>query len=113
MLTIDGLKALGADTQDGMTRCLNNEQFYLKLVGMALADEGYAALRTAVEAGDLQAGFERAHALKGMLANVSLTNLLAPVAEMTELLRAKQQADYAPLLDRMDEELGKLRALAE
>ena len=113
MLTIEALKALGADTDDGLTRCMNNEQFYLRLVGMALGDEGYAALRTAVEAGDLQAGFERAHALKGMLANVSLTNLLAPILEMTEALRHGEQIDYAPLLDSMDKELAALRGLQD
>ncbi len=113
MLTIEALKALGADTDDGLTRCMNNEQFYLRLVGMALGDEGYAALRTAVEAGDLQAGFERAHALKGMLANVSLTNMLAPSLEMTEALRHGEQIDYAPLLDSMDKELAALRGLQD
>ncbi len=113
MLTIDALKELGADTEDGLRRCMNNETFYLRLVGMAIRDGGYAQLRAAVEDGNLREGFERAHALKGMLSNVSLSNLLAPVAEMTELLRAGEQADYAPLLDKMDEELGKLLALAD
>ena len=113
MLTIDALKELGADTEDGLRRCMNNETFYLRLVGLAIRDGGYAQLRAAVEGGNLREGFERAHALKGMLANVSLSNLLAPIAEMTELLRAGEQADYAPLLDKMDEELGKLLALAD
>lgn len=111
MLTIEALQAAGADTADGLNRCMNNEAFYLKLVGMALDDTGYAALRTAVEAGDLKEGFDRAHALKGMLANVSLTNLLAPIAEMTEMLRHQEAADYTGLLDQMDAELAKLRAL--
>ncbi|MBR2562554.1 MAG: Hpt domain-containing protein [Eubacterium sp.] len=111
MLTIKGLKELGADVDSGFERCMKNEGFYLKMVGMALADAGYANLRTAVEAGDLEKGFEYAHALKGMLGNVSLTNLLAPILEMTEALRAREQRDYAPLLDQMDAELEKLRAL--
>ena len=111
MLTIEGLKELGADVDSGFERGMKNEGFYLKMVGMALADAGYANLRTAVEAGDLEKGFEYAHALKGMLGNVSLTNLLAPILEMTEALRAREQRDYAPLLDQMDAELEKLRAL--
>ena len=86
MPEVEALKALGANTEEGLGRCLNNEAFYLRLVGMALADDKYGKLRAAVEAGDLTAGFEYAHALKGMLANVALTNLLAPIAEMTEAL---------------------------
>ena len=111
MVTVNALKALGANTEEGLGRCLNNEAFYLRLVGMALADEKYGKLRTAVEAGDLTAGFEYAHALKGMLANVALTNLLTPIAEMTEALRAREQRDYSGWLDQMDEELAKLKAL--
>jgi len=111
MMTIDALKQLGANTEEGLGRCLNNEAFYLRLAGMALQDDKYGKLREAVEAGDLKAGFEYAHALKGMLANVALTNLLAPISEMTEALRAREQRDYSGLLDKMDEELAKLKAL--
>ena len=110
-MTIEELKALGANTDEGLSRCLNNKDFYLRLVNMALADDGYARLRAAIEAHDLDEGFERAHALKGMLGNVSLTNLVEPIIEMTEALRAREDRDYSGLLDKMDEELAKLRAL--
>ena len=36
MLTIDSLRAYGANVDDGMTRCMNNEAFYFRLIGMAL-----------------------------------------------------------------------------
>ncbi len=45
MMTIDKLKELGADTADGLARCLNNEEFYMKLVGMAIKDDGFENLR--------------------------------------------------------------------
>ena len=48
MITIEGLKALGADTDSGLVRCLNNEAFYLKLVKMALEDGNYEKLKEAV-----------------------------------------------------------------
>ena len=113
MLTIAALNELGADTGSGVARCMNNEAFYLRLVGMALRDDGYERLREAVEGGDLKEGFERAHALKGMLANVSLSALLAPIAEITEELRARKEMDYAPLLERIFAELEKHRALLD
>ena len=111
MLTVEALKSAGAEVDSGLSRCMNNETFYIRLVNMALEDDSYGALREAVEAHDLEKGFEYAHALKGMLSNVALTNILEPVLEMTEALRAREDRDYSELLDKMDEELEKLRAL--
>ena len=45
MLTIDALRGSGADVDDGLNRCMNNESFYLRLVGKALADGGFTKLR--------------------------------------------------------------------
>ena len=110
MLTIDNLKSLGANTDEGLARCLGKEDFYLRMVSMALADNGFEKLREAVTSGDLNEGFERAHALKGVLSNVALTTLADPIAEITEELRARNEIDYSGLLDRIDEELPKYRA---
>ena len=111
MLTIDNLKSLGANTEEGLARCLGKEDFYLRMVSMALADDGFEKLQAAVQNGDLNEGFERAHALKGVLSNVSLTTLSEPVSEITEELRARNNIDYSALLSRIDEELKKYRAL--
>ena len=111
MLTIENLKSLGANTDEGLARCLGKEDFYLRMVSMALADNGFEKLREAVTGGDLNEGFERAHALKGVLSNVALTTLADPIAEITEELRARNEIDYSGLLDRIDEELQKYRAL--
>jgi len=111
MLSIENLKALGANTDEGLARCLGKEDFYLRMVGLALADTGYEKLREAVQNGDLDEGFERAHALKGVLGNVSLTTLAEPVIEITEELRARRDIDYTDLLNRIDTVLGQYRAL--
>ena len=113
MLTIDGLKELGANTDEGLGRCLNNEAFYLRMVSLATADEHFGQLRESIEAGDLDAGFEHAHALKGVLANVSLTNVLEPIKEITEDLRSRTEKDYSGQLDQIDEELAKVKALMD
>jgi len=111
MLTIEKMKELGANTDEGLGRCLNNEPFYLRMVRLAISDGSYDQLKEALENGDLDAGFDRAHALKGVLGNVALTNLLEPVAEMTELLRSRTETDYSELLGKMYEELQKYRDL--
>lgn len=110
MLTIDNLKELGADTAAGIARCVNDEGFYLKMVNMSLQDANFDKLKAAVESGDLDTAFECAHALKGVMGNVSLNNLFDPLAEMTEELRARKEIDYSGYLDTIFSELEKLRS---
>ena len=111
MITIDGLKALGADTTAGMARCINDEGFYLKMVNMALQDNSFDQLKDAIEAGDLDAAFEKAHSLKGVMDNVGLTSLFNLTSEITEELRARKDIDYSGYIDNIFTELEKYRAL--
>ena len=111
MLTIQALANLGADTREGLGRCLNNEAFYLRLVNMALDDGGYDKLESALNAGDAQSAFEAAHALKGVLGNLSLTPLYTPVSELTELLRQGKTEGSLELLGQLKSVLSEFRAL--
>ena len=113
MLTINDLREFGANVDEGLGRCLNNEAFYLRLVGKALADGNYDKLSAAVAAGDMDAGFETAHTLKGVLANLALTPILDPVSQMTELFRRKEEGDYAGLLRTVLAERDRLLSLME
>lgn len=88
-MTLDALRAYGANTAEGVARCMNNEQFYLRMVAMALADKNFDALTAAMDAGDGTAAFEAAHALKGSIGNVSLSPIYRPLCELTDLLRGK------------------------
>ncbi len=101
MLTIEKLKACGVNVEEGLGRCMNNESFYLRLVNMALEDGGFGRLEKAVETNDQKEGFEAAHALKGMLGNLSLTPLVRPVSELTELLRNGTEKDYTGLWEEI------------
>ena len=103
MLTIEKLRAYGADVEDGLARCMNMEDFYLGLVGKVCEDDKFPVLEQYLKDGDLDKAFETAHALKGMYANLSLTPLLKPVSEMTELLRARTDTDYFSLLEEAKE----------
>ena len=103
MVSVDSLKNMGADADEGVKRCFGNEEFYLKLVKNASREASFEKLYDALEAGDLDSGFEAAHALKGVLANLSLTFLLEPVKEVTELLRSKTVTDYKSYSDKIKE----------
>lgn len=92
-MTLDDLRAYGADVDEGLARCMNNEAFYLRMVGMAKAEKNFDALYAAADAGDVQGMFAAAHALKGVMGNLALTPLFAPSSELTELLRGKTEPD--------------------
>ncbi len=92
---------------------MNNETFYLRLVNMALDDAGFGKLSDAVGNDDRKAAFEAAHALKGVLGNLSLTPMYEKGSEMTELLRAGKDADYALLLRQLLEQRDELIRLRE
>lgn len=111
MLTIDTLKEFGANTDEGMSRCFGNADFYLRLVKSVTAEQGFDTLRDAVENKDLDAAFEAAHALKGVLGNLSLTPIYEPVCEITELLRAKTDTDYTALINQITEQKELLLSL--
>ena len=113
MLTIDALREMGVKPEEGLNRCMNNEEFYLKLVKMVPGDAGFAKLREAIAAGDLEAGFEAAHALKGVLGNLSLTPMYDSVVEITELLRSRTETDYGPLLETILAQRDALEKLCE
>ena len=101
MITIDKLKALGCNTDEGLKRCLGDEEFYLEFIPQALERSRYENLETLIREKKYDAAFEAAHALKGILANLSLDPLLAPVFRITELLRSHTDADYSKLIREM------------
>ena len=115
MLTIEKLRAYGANVEEGMGRCMNNEMFYLRLVNMAADDGGFEKLRAAMESGDRKESFEAAHALKGMLGNLALTPVAKPASELTEMLRAGwlegARRDYADLERTYKEVCEKIRSV--
>lgn len=111
MLTIQGLTEYGANVEEGLRRCLNNEAFYIRLVGIAANDAGYDKLAEQVRAGAFEEAFDTAHALKGVLGNLFLTPLYEPVSEITELLRAKKDMDYTPLVDTILAQRDRLKEI--
>ena len=99
MLTLEKLQEFGVDTKEGMTRCMNKEKFYFRMISMGLSNDSFEKLGKALEENRLDDAFEAAHALKGVLGNLALTPIYAPLSEMTEMLRAKKTADYTAMYE--------------
>lgn len=113
MLTIEKLRGYGAEVDAGLGRCLNKEDFYLRMVNMLLQGKDFDRLEQALAEGNLKQGFAVAHSLKGTVGNLSLTPMYPTVCELTELLRHQSPGDYEGLMAALKEQLAELRTLAE
>lgn len=97
MITIEKLNELGVDTKEGLARCMNNEKFYIKMVTMGIKDAHFEMLEKAIADKNLEEAFESAHALKGIIGNLAIAPIYNPLNRLTEMLRAKMNANYAPI----------------
>ena len=111
MISLDKLKEFGANVEEGLTRCMNNEEFYIMLVNKVLTDNKLDLLEQQIKEKNLDAAFETAHALKGMYANLSLDPITKPVTETTELLRSRSDVDYSALITEAKSQFAKLKEL--
>ena len=111
MLDIDSLRAFGANVEEGIRRVANREDLYLRLVARVPYESGFTKLREAIIAHNLEAGFQAAHGLKGICANLSLDPLTVIVSEVTEKLRAREDIDYTPYLEEIESLRKKLEGI--
>ena len=110
MLTIERLQEYGVNTKEGLSRCMNMEKFYFRMLGMGLKNDSFEKLGKFLEENNLEEAFEQAHALKGVVGNLALTPIYEPLADMTEMLRAKKDADYVAMYKPIKEIRDKLVA---
>ena len=101
MITLDKLNQFGANTKEGLDRCMNNEAFYLRLVDKAINDDSFIKLKNELENKNFDEAFKIAHSLKGVLGNLSLTPLYDLAVEITENLRNVAEIDYFELINKL------------
>ena len=111
MLDVTKLKEYGANTEEGLKRCMGSEDFYLRLVKMSVADSNFELLFVSAKNNDVKTAFEAAHALKGVLGNLELTPIFTPVNELTELLRPLEPCDMSGYIETIEKELKRLQDL--
>lgn len=107
MLTIDSLRAYGANVEEGLGRCMNMEPFYLKVVGMLKddVDGSFARLKAAMADRDAEKTFEAAHALKGSTGNVALTPIFKPVCTLSDMLKGNTDKPMGSECDQLANEI--------
>lgn len=113
MITIEALKEYGADTEKGLAMCMGNEALYLKLVGSVPKEPRFDELKNALEKKDYDAAFDAAHALKGVLGNLSLTPLYDKASVITEHLRSRTDMDYSGFVTELMDKKEALEKLCD
>ena len=101
MITIEKLKAFGANTEEGLGRCMGNEALYLRLVATIPAEKNFDKLKTSIESNNLDEAFDAVHALKGVLGNLALTPMFDMAVKITEPLRSRTAMDYSGMVSEL------------
>lgn len=80
------LEEAGIDAQGALSRLMNNENFYVRMLGKFLEDKTYPSLEEAYASGDANAILHAAHALKGVSSNLGMTALSDQCGQMQHLM---------------------------
>ena len=81
------LKKSGADTDAALRRCMNDDELYCSCVRTFCGDKNFALLDKALAEGRLDEAFAAVHTIKGVAANLGLTDLYSSAYTLTETLR--------------------------
>ena len=105
---MDILREAGLDVEGALGRLMNNQAFYLKMLGKFQQDTHFAKLLDCVEAGDAKGAGECAHALKGMSATLGMTALSDLCARLQHLYQGEAESDPAAVVAEAKREYGRM-----
>jgi HPt (histidine-containing phosphotransfer) domain-containing protein len=75
--------------QEGLGRVLNNAKLYVKLLNKFKADTNYNELLETLGSGDYEKAQAQAHTVKGIAANLSMTELFKQSLELETQIKAR------------------------
>jgi len=76
------------DVNEGVKRVMNNSKLYVKLLDKFKNDKNLNELDEALTAGDLKKAQDSTHTLKGLAANLSLTELFKQSLELETQIKS-------------------------
>ncbi len=103
MTVEESYNSIGADYADICKR-FGGETLVKKFALKFLQDPSYQALEKAIADDEAQEAFRAAHTLKGISANLSLTNLYTVSSVLTEKLRGGKLEDYEEDYQKVQEQ---------
>lgn len=78
----------GCSMDKAMERLLGDKELYLSMLKETVQDASFSELYAALDSGDVDKAFEKAHLLKGVLGNLELTPMYRAICPMVEILRS-------------------------
>lgn len=84
---IEELGALGVNTEEAIKRFVNNAALYERMVKKLPDSMDGKGVMDAIETGTVEEAINKAHTLKGVLGNLSITPLYEAYTEIVALLR--------------------------
>ena len=85
--------------EEGMKRMMNNAKFYAKMLTKFKDDTNLIILEESLVSDDMEKAQVAAHTLKGVVSNLSLTELYKQTLEMENQLKARNvNPEQLPLL---------------
>lgn len=87
---ITELGELGVNTDEALTRFMNNTSLYVRMLGKFPAAAKGAKVTEAFQEKDYEKALAAAHTLKGVTGNLSLTPLFKAYTDIVALLREGQ-----------------------
>lgn len=95
---IEDIALLGADTEDGLARCMGKPDLYERMLKKLPKVVEEAPVMPYVESGDLDTALSNAHTLKGVVGNLSLMSLYNNYTEIVNLFRDSKPEKATELL---------------
>jgi HPt (histidine-containing phosphotransfer) domain-containing protein len=77
------------DTEEGIKRVMNNTKLYVKLLTKFKAETMVDELAATLVSGDMENAQVQAHTIKGLSANLSLSELFKQVLELETQIKAR------------------------
>jgi HPt (histidine-containing phosphotransfer) domain-containing protein len=103
------------DREDGLKRVMNNSGLYVKLLGKFRAGTNPDELFRAIEAGEYEKAQVAVHTIKGVAANLSLSELYKQALDLEAGIKARSVKPGAPdvFRDCFDETLRAIDRVIE
>jgi len=80
------------DIDEGVKRVMNNKKLYIKLLGKFKTDANIDGISEFLAVGDFENAQIQAHTIKGIAANLSLTELFKQILELENQIKARAVA---------------------
>ncbi len=99
----ESYQSIGADYED-VCRRFGGETLVKRFAAKFLEDSSYQTLEKSIAAGQAEEAFRASHTLKGICANLSLSNLYTASTSLTEKLRGGKLEDYEADYQKVQEQ---------